>query len=273
MKDNHSVVMTFPSSKFDVYGYCMTSFDKNWPENIKGTAICEEPENLPYTPSPRLRVLDFDETVGTVVSDFENRNKDKPIFDLGTTGNIALQAAKFARKVFAQLHVLRNPPSRFVWYTDADLETHQPISEDLLDGLTDGGHYMSFTPRWWKKNMSLEDALATKQLGKGYTETGLICWDTEHPAHQEWCDLYESCYTQDKIFEFDAWHDCVAFDYATITLILEKKIRILDLADGVRSSHPLVSGPLGKYFDHLKGQRKFVGESKERVRVHGKSPK
>ena len=100
--------------------------------------------------------------------------------------------------------------------------------------------------------------------------------------HKQWCELYAECYDKDKIFEIgspgkklpfplpDGWHDCVSFDYATKTLLHQNKIKIADFGYGVRSSHPLVSGPLGKYMDHMKGNRKFVGESKERVKVHGR---
>jgi len=257
--NKHVVVMTLPAEKFDVYGYCIKGFIENWPKEVQGYAIVENPELLPndLVIPDNLTVLNFDEVCGERIKAFEERNKDKGIFDLGTTGNIAVQAAKFARKAIAQLYVLENIDADVIWYTDADLYTHKPVSMELLNQLSSGNQYIGCTPRWWKP--------------KGYTETGLMMWQKHMTEqHQKWCELYAECYDKDKIFEFDAWHDCIAFDYATKTLLKDKIIDLADFGYGVRSSHPLVSGPLGHYFDHMKGQRKFVGHSKERVRVHGK---
>lgn len=252
----HAVIMTFPTAKWDVYGFCLKGFVEHWPEEVQAYAICEEPQNIPIDIPENVTVLDFDETVGTRQKSFENRNKDKPIFDLGTTGNIAMQAAKFSRKAYAQLHVLENIDADVIWYIDADLYTHKPVSMELLNQLASSEAYIGCTPRWWKPG--------------GYTETGLMMWKKHMTEqHKAWCKLYAECYDNDKIFEFDAWHDCIAFDYATKTLLQQKKIGLADFGYGVRSSHPLVSGPLGKYFDHMKGKRKFVGFSKERVRTHG----
>ena len=254
----HAVIMTFPSWKWNEYGFCMKGFIENWPSEVQGYAIVEKPEDIPIKDIPsNLTILDFDEVCGERVKAFEERNKDKGIFDMGTTGNIAVQAAKFARKAIAQLYVLENIEADNIWYIDADLYTHKPVTLELLDTLTQGDHYIGCTPRWWKP--------------KGYTETGLMLWKKSMTKqHKKWCKHYAFCYDNDHIFTFDAWHDCIAFDYATKTLLNSGSISLADFGYGTRSSHPLVSGPLGAYFDHMKGQRKFVGFSKERVRVHGK---
>ena len=255
----HAVIMTLPSWKFAEYGFCMKGFTDNWPKEVQGYAIVEKPEELPadFIVPDNLTILDFEEVCGERTRAFDERNKEKGIFDFGTIGNIAVQAAKFARKAIAQLYVLENIDADVIWYTDADLYTHKPVNVDMLDTLASTDAYIGCTPRWWKPN--------------GYTETGLMFWKKQRKEeHEKWCKLYAECYDEDKIFTFDAWHDCIAFDYATKSLLTTKEIGIVDLGYGVRSSHPLVSGPLGKYFDHMKGQRKFVGFSKERIKVHGK---
>ena len=265
----HAVVMTFPSKKWDVSGYCLKGFAENWPKEVQGYAIVENPEDIPMEIPENVTVIDFIDACGMKQLAFEERNEHRGIMDMGTTGNIAVQAAKFARKAHAQLYVLENIDADVIWYIDADLYTHKPVKMDLLEKLSTGNHYIGCTPRWWKPN--------------GYTETGLMMWKKHMTEqHNEWCKRYRSCYDDDKIFEIgspgknlpfelpNAWHDCVSFDYATKSMLHENLITIADFGYGVRSSHPLVSGPLGKWMDHMKGNRKFVGESKERVRVHGK---
>ena len=270
----HAVIMTFPSWKWDEYGFCMRGFIQNWPKEVQGYALVEKPEDIPLDVIPEnLTILDFNEVCGESIQQFEDRNRSRQeIFNMDSFNpNIRFSAAKFARKAYAQLHILENIDADVVWYTDADLFTHQPVSLEMLDSLTSGEAYMGFTPRWWRKKTPLAASLENKTLGeKGYTETGLMFWKTKHEKHKEWCSLYRSMYDEDKIFEFDAWHDCVAFDYATLNLYLNKSIQIVDLGYGQRSNHPLVSGPLGKWFDHMKGKRKFAGFSHERVRMHGK---
>jgi len=253
----HTVMMTFPSWKWEEYGkYCLPTADEFWPEEMDVIAIVEKPEDIPVQVSERVKIIDFDEAVGERLKAFEERNKDKDIFDLGTKGNIGVQAAKFARKAYAQLHVLEQTTEGYVWFIDGDVKILQPITVEMLDKLTSTDADIGCLPRWWKP--------------QGYTETGFIFWNTEKPNFGEWCRRYAECYDHDRIFEYDAWHDCIAFDHATKSMLKEGLIEIVDLGYGVKSNHPLVSGPLGKYFDHMKGGRKFVGESKERVRVHGR---
>ena len=262
--------MTFPSAKWDVYGFCLKGFINNWPKSVQAYAVVEDPQNIPIDIPDNVTIIDFDEACGERQAAFEERNKHRGIMDMGTTGNIATQAAKFARKAHAQLHILNTVDADVVWYVDADLYTHKPVTMELLETLSEGEHLIGATPRWWKKGIPIETALKMKQLGKGYTETGLMSWNKSHPQFEKWIALYAEMYDNDLIFEYDAWHDCVSFDKATIQCIVEDDAGVCDFGYGIRSSHPLVSGPLGAYFDHLKGQRKFQGFSKERIRVHGK---
>ena len=252
---NHSVVMTFPKSKWIEYGqHCVPSFDKNWPSDVQAYVYLEGEGQMPYVATSRVNYIDYTE-ISAPIEAFEQRNAHKGISDLSTTGDIGVQAAKFARKVFAQLDQLKNPKTRFVWYLDADCKTLVPLSEQFLDSIANQGQYASYIDRPMK-----------------YTETGMMIWDTQHPAHKEWCERYEECYTEDKIFNYDAWHDCIAFDHATRPMLKDGKFKMFDLGFGMwkQTNHPLVAGPLGKYFDHMKGNRKIVGVSKERLRFHGK---
>lgn len=242
----HSVVVTFPRSKWAEYGqFCVPSFDEHWPLDVEAFVYLEGPGEITHKSSERVHFLDIEEILKPV-REFEERNRFREIDDFSVNGDIKFQAAKFARKVFAQLDQLKNPKTRYVWYIDADCKTLQPITEQFLNSIVKQGQYVSYIDR-----------------PETYTETGLIVWDTEHPEHENWIKLYEECYTEDKIFSYPAWHDCYAFDHATRNLLNRNRIKMFDLGYGnwKKTSHPLVAGPLGKYFDHLKGERKFIGTS------------
>lgn len=253
--DEHCIVMTLPSSRWKDYGsYSLPTIDKFWPKDIPIYLYVEGDQNIPFK-SERLHVIDMTDLIEQKIKPFEERNKDRPIFDMEVDVDITHQAAKFARKVYAQLDVLTQKKAKYVWYLDADFVTLAPVTKELLKTITGKTAYLGCLPRWQRKK---------------FTETGFMFWDTEHTAHEEWCKHYDECYSKDIIFQYPEWHDCYAFDHATLTLLNQKKIEIVDMGFGDTSRHPLVKGPLGKYFDHLKGGRKTVGYSKERIQAHGK---
>ncbi len=253
---DYSVIMTFPTKYWDVYGkHSVPSFDKHWPKHIQAYVYVEGDQNIPYQPSERVHLLNFDEHVFGD-KEFAKKYCDRDIFDDDPGGDISTrQAVKFSKKIYAQLAELRNPKTRYVIYLDADLMTLQDIPVQLLDNLTTGEHYVAFPDR---------------RIRNKFTETGMLLWDTHHEQHKTWCELYDSVYREGLIFDMPEWHDCYAFDYATFKLEKEGSIKCADLGYGVNSRHPLVAGPLGQYFDHMKGGRKFTGFSKERYQAHGR---
>jgi len=256
MNSDYSVIMTFPTKYWDVYGkHSVPSFDKHWPKDINAYIYLEGDQNIPYEPSERIHIMNFDDHVFGALA-FAEKYKDRDIFDDKPDGDISKrQAVKFSKKVYAQLAELNNPRTRYVIYLDADLMTLRDIPVELLNNLTTGDHYVAFPDR---------------RIRKKFTETGMMIWDTQHEYHKLWCFLYDAMYKEGKIFDCPEWHDCYAFDSATFELESKGLIKCADLGYGVNSRHPLVAGPLGKYFDHMKGGRKFTGFSKERVAAHGK---
>lgn len=268
-KVKHCVMFTFPANKFNEYGFALKSFVQNWPKNVQGIALVEEANKICDFEQENLLILDFDECVGAEVAKFEERNQWRDIGDLSSIGNINTQAAKFSRKVFAQLFVLNNFEFDFLHYLDSDLKTLQPISMEEINHYAISDYLVSCFPRWWQKDHDFADSLGLNNLHIGYTETGYIIWNKNHPKFDQWIEYYKECYTKDYVFQFKAWHDCICFDYATIKCAKQFPNIIRDLSEGIKSEHPIVESEMGKYFDHMKGSRKFKGRSLERTKVHG----
>ena len=263
----HAVVMTFPAAKFQQYGFGIKGFVQNWPASVTGYAYIESPHLMPEFSANNLIILDFDTAVGSSITAFEQRNSHRSIGDLSIGGPIGAKAAKFARKVFVQLHALENIDADFIHYIDADLYTRNRFSLEMpfLRNFFEDDFLLACAPRSFNRKLPPEIALAKKKLAPGYTETGYIIWNMRHPHLSFWKKTYKEVYDSDLIFDFDEWHDCIAFDYATLTTQRESGSKIFDLGGGVRSDHPLVEGPLGGYLDHLKGGlRKRIRFSPER---------
>ena len=249
----YSVVMTLGERVWNTYGKnSVETFDKYWPEEIALTIYFDG--KIPDYRSPHSRVIfkQFEKEIPEH-AEFIERNKDRhPDFLNYDINNIDVQAAKFACKVYAQLHQLEKPPHQYVIYLDGDVVTKETITTDLLDVMVSPKHYLSFVNR----------------MPARFTETSIMIWNTHHPLHNQWCQTYRAMYDEDKIFEYSAWHDCIAFDETTFPMMKAGMIECMDLGYGEwkRSKHPLVVGPLGQYFDHLKGpSRKAKGFSPERV--------
>jgi len=226
------------------------TFLKHWPEDVKLRVYWDD-EVFPAFQHERLEYIAFHD-VCPDQDKFVKRNAERHehVLDL-EVNNITHQAAKFSYKVYAQLNELENPQTDYVIYLDADLITCEDVPQGLLDNLTSDDAFVSFLNRPAK-----------------YTETGFIIWNTKDKYLVQWCKDYRAMYDEDKIFEHDAWHDCIAFDAVTLPKIKDGTIKGIDLSYGVKSNHPLVAGPLGKYFDHLKGpSRKVSGYSPERKRA------
>lgn len=246
-----SAFMTMSKRVYDAYGHdAIMSFLRHWPEEIK-LRLYYDDDPLPNLIHDRVELIPFHDACPDQHLFVErNANRHEHVTDL-EVNNITHQAAKFSYKVYAQLNELENPRTKYVVYLDADMMTCEDVPQGLLDNLTADDAFVSFLNRPAK-----------------YTETGFIIWNTEDPYREQWCKEYRAMYDEDKIFEYDAWHDCIAFDAVTLPKIKDGTIRGVDLSYGVKSNHPLVAGPLGKYFDHLKGpSRKVSGYSPERKRA------
>lgn len=246
-----SVVMTLGERIWESYGKnSVDSFVKHWPDYIN-LYIYYDGKKPEYN-APNVIFLDFNYRIPEH-AEFIERNKDRhPDFLNYDINNIDVQAAKFACKVYAQLHELEKPRKKYVIYLDGDVVTKQDVNEELLYSIVDSQKYLSFVNR----------------MPARFTETSIMIWNTDHTHHKLWCETYRSMYDDDKIFEHKAWHDCIAFDQTTFPMIQEGLIECMDLGYGMwkRTKHPLVVGPLGEYFDHLKGpSRKAKGFSPERV--------
>ena len=94
-----------------------------------------------------------------------------------------------------------------------------------------------------------------------YPETGFVMFNRRHPRHAELMAAYRRMYESDALFGLPEWHDALALAH-----VVEANLAPVKSLSGAarRKRHPAVQGPLGKWLDHLKGNRKQAGESRER---------
>lgn len=98
-----------------------------------------------------------------------------------------------------------------------------------------------------------------------HAETGFVLFDNSMEHFNIFLEHYKDFYERDLLFKLPQWHDAYIFTVIAHDMVKEDDLKILNLS-GDLNWHPFVTGILGEYMDHLKGDRKKFGFSKERKR-------
>ncbi len=150
---------------------------------------------------------------------------------------------KFSHKVFAQTHRIKNSKANVLLYSDADTVY---IAKPNLDYL---------------REICPDDSLCTFfDRPKLRDETGFYMHNPQHPKAKEWANRLEEIYLSGEIWTYqedraadqytmaygrDSFKDCVQMDL----LKYHKKLKL-------SKKSPVPNSPLGKFLDHLKGNKK-----------------
>jgi len=167
-------------------------------------------------------------------------------------------AVRFANKVYAVFDACERVNKDWVVWMDADSYIHSDWSYEQFVKLLPEVSYLTVVGR-----------------GKGsqtWPECGFYGMNLNNKACKEFMAEFERLYEQaeDGIFKLEEWHD----SYVMGDLIHKWKQRgyenIFDYSAGLYlktaktggGGHPLINSELGRWMDHMKGDRKFKGKSK-----------
>jgi hypothetical protein len=253
-----SVVTTFNEQGYNKYAQRMIrTFLENWPKEVMLYAYAEDCRVLET--ADNLTVLDLNDSSPELVR-FKQTWKDvpkangkeefPPIIENKKKQNglgFKWDAIRFSHKVYAIFHCAKNCESDMLIWMDADSVCHSPISLMQLQLFCPSGVDIAFLGR-----QSL------------YTECGLYYLNLKSERTKLFLNEFQKMYddAENGIFTLDEWHDSKVFDHVrnTIPSLIELNwSRDLDKNE----FHPLVSCFWGQFIDHLKGDRKSVGQSHE----------
>jgi hypothetical protein len=238
----YHAVSTFNAQGLDLYGRdLITSFQMHWPHRVDLTIYSEgwDGEVTGAT------VLDLEQS-SPWLHDFKYRNR-KP-----RKNGFRYEAVRFAHKVAALCHLARNTDADVIIWLDGDIVTHADVSIDDLDGLAPHGN--EWIAWLYRKAM--------------YPECGFYMLNARHERHAEMIAAFERMYVEDRLFDLSQWHD----SYVLQEVVKRAGVGWKNLSGaGGTTTHPLVNGPLGQWFDHKKGNRKKIGRTpKKDLRVKRK---
>ncbi|KZK78852.1 hypothetical protein PsAD46_04469 [Pseudovibrio sp. Ad46] len=249
----HCVVTTFHESGYQQYGKrCIESFLKKWPDTVS-MMVYPEMTSVGLSEA-RLQLLD-PLVVLPKLQQFKACYRDNP-FANGTnpiipkqTENFRWDAYRFSNKVFAVTDAIRRCRGAFdqlIWL-DADTVTHTQIPEKFLDKIA---------PK--------RGQLAAYLNRRGYPECGWVGYNLKHPEILSFADRFEQIYLSSEFLTFKENHDSYIFWEIVQEMERGRTASFKELGSRWRSGHIFIQSALGKYVDHLKGDRKIKGRSRER---------
>lgn len=218
-------ISTFNAAGLDLYGRrMMESFRRNWPADVDLRVYSEGWSGGVdlISASPWLAA-------------FKSANKHRTFRDF------RWDAVRFAHKVAAVCHAAREDVDCLIWL-DGDTLTHSPITMEDIEALApkDG--------EW----------IAWLERAKVYPECGFYMLNCRHPQHEEMIGTFERMYVAGELYLLPEYHDSFVLEYVVKTAGVGRKSLS---GDGYHTSHPLINGPLGKWLDHMKGNRKVTGRT------------
>jgi hypothetical protein len=227
-------VTTFNRAGLDLYGRrMMDSFLEHWPDHIPLLAYSE---GWSTKAGGQIEVRDLLES-SPWLGDFKERNAHR------STVDYRMDAVRFSHKVAALAHAISLARADIVIWLDGDIVTHSPIGvSDLISLMPGRADWISWLDR---RGM--------------HPECGFYMINTAHARHAEIFGEFESMYRDNRLFSLKEWHD----SYVLQQVVARTGAPAKSLSGRWQKvGHPLINGPLGQWFDHLKGNRKEHGRSR-----------
>ncbi len=252
-----AVVTTFNEKGLKQYAQKMiNTFLENWPKDII-LHIYPELCNPAIRDHSRVTLKRLEEVPELMA--FKNQWKDVPKANGDVTDDpvrskrkdagkgFKWDAVRFAHKVYAIFDCAKTTDADILFWMDADTICHSPIPLEKIQ---------SFCPP------SIDIGYLGRE-GK-YSECGLYSLNLRTDQTRMFLYEFQKMYdrAESGIFQLEEWHDSYVFDAVMKKMPSLKKF---NWSSGIikGEGHPLINSEWGAYLDHLKGDRKLLGRSKE----------
>jgi hypothetical protein len=263
---NITVVTTFHKQGLDKYGQrFLDSFAENVDPNIN---LLVYAENCFPAITNRSQIIEIQATRELPkLNKFKQRWKDVPKANGIPPADIKARrprdwhkefkwnAIRFANKVYAVFDAFEKSTDWCVWM-DADTFVHNKWSYKQFKKLLPDDKWITYVGR-----------------GKGsqtWPECGFYGLNKNHPMCIQFIKEFERFYeeAENGIFELEEWHDSFVFGHI-LNQLTKIDNNVLDYSADMYlkeaktggGGHPLINTELGRWIDHMKGDRKNTGKS------------
>lgn len=254
-KRDFLVVTSFNLSGYELYGKrFISSFHENWPSSAALVLTSEDEEVLSSLKQEfkdslivSLNNIDqkrfearFEKYNGFVKIRYCLFRKKLVEYDY------RYDAQKFAKKTFALLS------SRPYWsdylyliWVDADTITHSTISNDELYEICSNSEEIGYLGR-----------------SKMHSECGVMVFNLESRRTKVFVQTLALIYKVGLFRFLNEYHDSFVFDKLRhVFSSFPIQLKFVNWNTNDVTSHPLINSHWGRFLDHLKGQRKYLGKS------------
>ena len=262
----YAVVTTFNAKGYHQYAQkFLKTFIDNWPNTVTLYVYTENCEILER--SDNLIVRDLHKESNDIVA-FKNKWKDTPKANgdiskdpirsrrKDSNKNFKWDAIRFSHKVYSIFHCARSTDADILIWMDADMICHSPINILQINDLIPDDKDLCYLGRDGK-----------------YPECGLYSLKLQSPVIKLFLKEFQRMYddAENGIFKLDEWHDSYVFEQVRKKFpnlsILSWAENLGDLRPSVYNTkgegHPLINSDWGAFLDHLKGDRKDLGKSRD----------
>ena len=244
----------------------LESFNEFWPKEVELVAYTEE-----SVPMPRGKCRSLWTIPGA--QSFVDRHKDNPrarglaplkqwsTKDRTRFENKGVAAWKWdAFKWFRQCMIpehasLGMDNGDVLCWLDGDVISFKPVPDQFVERLL-GNSDLVYLGRARHRNVDPD------KIGLDSSEIGF--WAVRlNATTRSFLAAFANAYRQDTVFALHEWHSAYVFDVTRRQIAALTRMRMRDLTPG-GSGHVWFRSELGRYLDHLKGDRKSLGRSPER---------
>jgi len=262
-----TVVTTFHKPGLDLYGQrFLDSFAENVDKRIKLLVYAEDCSPV-VNDTDQIIILDAKQVLPKLTA-FKERWGNVPKANGIPPDDIKARrprdwnkkfkwdAVRFANKTYAVFDASNKAKDWLVWM-DADSYIHSPWSYEDFVALLPEDKWLTYVGR-----------------GKGsqtWPECGFYGMNLNHPICSLFLVEFELMYedAENGMFKLEEWHDSYIFG-EVLNRTLAANTNVLDYSAEMYlkeaktggGGHPLINTVLGKWIDHMKGDRKNVGKSK-----------
>jgi hypothetical protein len=263
-----AAVTTCHAEGWRLYGRDMVeSFLRHWPKSVSLYVYAEG--FAPDLNDPRVVWLDLLAECPNLVA-FKERHRDdpkahgrqarhhwevkfrirNPLFRVRKVECWGLgyrwDAVRFSHKPFSIFDAARRVTSDVLFWIDADIRVFADVPIAFLEEVMPPDCFISYLRR------------------PRFSECGFVGYNLRHPATRVFLAEFERLYTSDALFKEREYHDSFLFDI--VRRRVERRGCVsYDIGQGIgdEGGHVFVNSPLGRFMDHMKGERKAEGRSRE----------
>jgi hypothetical protein len=267
-----AVVTTCHRQGYEQYGRRMVeTFDRYWPKDITLYLYAEGFQ--PDIRSDRIVTIDLLDACPGLVA-FKHRHRNNPRAHGREARGFRLTLRKRHRNSGWFRYKLklarmtwglgyRWDAVRFSHKSFAVFDARRRCGTNVLCWLDSDVVVFDHVPRPYLEQLMPPDCLLSYLKRPSFSECGFLAYNLMHAHIDDFFAEFEQFYTTDSLFREQEYHDSWLFDVVRKRFEKRQHCRMFDIAEGVgtKVGHVFINSSLGRYMDHLKGDRTADGAS------------